>query len=114
MEDQEGSERRGFCHQLCCVRMWAVATNDAIQILDDLIALAEKRYVAPYFFAGIHIGLARNEGAIEYLEKCHDEHSHWLIYLHQDPSMDALRDNPRFQALLRRVGLTTPTISTLV
>jgi eukaryotic-like serine/threonine-protein kinase len=89
-------------------------TNDAIQILEDLIALAEKRYVAPYFFAGIHIGLARNEGAIEYLEKCHDEHSHWLIYLHLDPSMDALRDNPRFQALLGRVGLTTPTISTLI
>jgi len=43
--------------------------------------------------------------AIECLEKCYEEHSHWLIYLHIDPSMDGLRDDPSFQELLRRVGL---------
>jgi hypothetical protein len=62
-----------------------------------------------YFFAGIHIGLGDNERAIEYLEKSYEEHSHWLIYLHIDPSMDGLRDNPGFQDLLRRVGLPAPT-----
>jgi tetratricopeptide (TPR) repeat protein len=84
-------------------------TREAIQILDDLKELAEKRYVAPYFFAGIHIGLGENERAVEYLERCYEEHSHWLIYLHIDPSMDALRENPGFQALLGRVGLPAPT-----
>jgi hypothetical protein len=39
------------------------------------------------------------------LEKAYEEHSNWLIYLHIDPSMDGLRDDPRFQDLLRRVGL---------
>ena len=80
-------------------------TKEAVQILDDLTILAKQKYVAPYFFAGIHIGLGENERAIEYLEKCYEEHSHWLIYLHIDPSMDGLRDNPRFQDLLARVGL---------
>ena len=80
-------------------------TREAMQTLDDLRELAEKRYVAPYFFAGIHTGLGENERAIEYLERCYEEHSHWLIYLHIDPSMDALRDNPGFQGLLRSVGL---------
>jgi serine/threonine-protein kinase len=84
-------------------------SREAIQILDDLKELAEKRYVAPYFFAGIHIGLGENERAVEYLERCYEEHSHWLIYLHIDPSMDALRENPGFQALLGRVGLPAPT-----
>jgi eukaryotic-like serine/threonine-protein kinase len=84
-------------------------TREAIQILDDLKELAEKRYVAPYFFAGIHIGLGENERAVEHLERCYEEHSHWLIYLHIDPSMDALRENPGFQALLGRVGLPAPT-----
>ena len=77
----------------------------AIQILDDLTELAKQKYVASYFFAGIHIGLGEDDRAIEYLEKSYEEHSHWLIYLHLDPSMDGLRSNPRFQELLRRVGL---------
>jgi serine/threonine-protein kinase len=87
-------------------------TKEALQILDDLTKLAKEKYVAPYFFAGIHIGLGENERAIEYLEKCYEEHSHWLIYLHLDPSMDTLRDSPSFQDLLRRIGLPTLTTAT--
>jgi TolB-like protein/Flp pilus assembly protein TadD len=80
-------------------------SEKAIQILDDLTTLAKQKYVAPYFFAGIHIGLGEDDRAIEYLEKSYEEHSHWLIYLHLDPSIDSLRSNPRFQDLSQRVGL---------
>jgi eukaryotic-like serine/threonine-protein kinase len=79
--------------------------NEAIQILDDLTKLAKEKYIAPYFLAGIHIGLGEEDRAMEYLEKSYEEHSHWLIYLHIDPSMDALRSDPRFQDLLGRVRL---------
>jgi len=80
-------------------------TQEAIQILNDLTTLAREKYVAPYFLAGIYAGLGENDRAIEFLEKSYQEHSHWLIYLHIDPSMDGLRDHPGFQDLLRRVGL---------
>ena len=83
-------------------------TTEALQMLDDLTILAKQKYVAPHFIAGIHIGLGENDRAMEYLERSWEEHSHWLIYLHMDPSMDALRDDPRFQNLLRRVGLPRP------
>jgi tetratricopeptide (TPR) repeat protein len=79
--------------------------KEALRILDDLTKLAKRKYVAPHFFAGIHIGMGENDRAVEYLEKSYEEHSHWLIYLHLDPSMDDLRNDPRFQDLLRRVGL---------
>ena len=79
--------------------------SQAAEILDELTRLAKEKYIAPYFFAGIHAGLGENNRAIQYLEKSYEEHSHWLIYLHIDPSMDGLRSNPRFQDLLRRVGL---------
>jgi len=79
--------------------------EEAIQILDDLTKLAKQKYVPSYFFAGIHIGLGEDDRAIEYLEKSYEERSHWLIYLHLDPSMDGLRSNPRFQDVLRRIGL---------
>ena len=87
-------------------------TGEARQILDDLKTLARHKYVAPYFFAGIHIGLGEKERAIEYLQHSHEEHSHWLIYLHLDPSMDDVRDHPDFQELLRRVGLPARTTAT--
>lgn len=82
---------------------------EAGQILDDLTRQANQKYVAPYFFAGIHVGLGENDRALEYLEKAYEEHSNWLIYLHIDPSMDDLRDDPRFQDLVRRVGLPAMT-----
>jgi len=87
-------------------------TKEALEMLDDLTKLAKQKYVAPYFLAGIHIGLGENDRAIEYLEKCYEEHSHWLIYLHIDPSMDSLRENQGFQDLLRRVGLPALTTAT--
>jgi TolB-like protein/Tfp pilus assembly protein PilF len=80
-------------------------TKEALQMLDDLTKLAEQKYISSYFLAGVHLGLGENDRAIEYLEKSLEEHSHWLVYLHIDPGMDGLRDNPRFQNLLRRVGL---------
>jgi serine/threonine protein kinase/Tfp pilus assembly protein PilF len=80
-------------------------TKEARQLLCDLTEVAKHKYVAPHFLAGIHIGLGENDRAIEYLEESYREHSHWLVYLHIDPSMDDLRNDPRFQDLLRRVGL---------
>jgi eukaryotic-like serine/threonine-protein kinase len=83
-------------------------TTEALQALDELTTLAKQKYVPPYFIAGVHAGLGENDRAIEYLEKSYAEHSHWLIYLHIGPGMEELRDDPRFQDLLRRVGLPLP------
>jgi serine/threonine protein kinase/tetratricopeptide (TPR) repeat protein len=80
-------------------------TKEALQILGELTSLGKQKYVAPYFFAGIHIGLGEHDRALDYLEKAYDEHSHWLIYLHIDPSLDDLRDHARFQVLMQRVAL---------
>ena len=80
----------------------------AAEILGELIALGEKKYVCPYFFAGIHAGLGEEERAIECLEKAYEDHSHWLLYAHIDPGLDSLRGKARFQELLRRIGLPLP------
>jgi eukaryotic-like serine/threonine-protein kinase len=78
---------------------------DAARILDELNGESKQKYIAPYFLAGIYAGLGDNESALGCLEKCFDEHSHWLIYLHTDPGMDTLRSHWRFIDLVRRVGL---------
>jgi eukaryotic-like serine/threonine-protein kinase len=111
-EGEKGVKLSGGSYLMRAALAQTLATagrrNEAIQILDDLTKLAAQKYVAPYFFAGIHIGLGDSDRAIECLEKSYEEHSHWLLYLHLDPGMDALRSNPRFQDLLQRVGLPLP------
>jgi serine/threonine protein kinase/tetratricopeptide (TPR) repeat protein len=87
---------------------------DARHVLDDLTELAKHKYVAPHFLAGIHIGLGDNDRAMDCLEKSWDERCHWLIYLHIDPSMDDLRSDPRFDDLLKRVGLPASASATAV
>ena len=111
-EGEKGVKLSGGSYLMRAALAQTLATagrrNEAIQILDDLTKLAAQKYVAPYFFAGIHIGLGDSDRAIECLEKSYEEHSHWLLYLHLDPGMDALRSNPRFQDLLQLVGLPLP------
>ena len=39
------------------------AKEKAIEILDDLTNLAKQKYIAPYFLAGIHVGLGEDARA---------------------------------------------------
>ena len=79
--------------------------KEARRLLEDLTQLAGRKYVAPHFFAGVHVGLREYDRAMECLEKSFEEHSHWLIYLHIDPGIDGLRNDKRFRDLLGRIGL---------
>ena len=43
--------------------------------------------------------------ALVFLEKAFDERNGGLIWLGADPRMDSLRSDPRFAALVERVGV---------
>ncbi|MCA1623999.1 MAG: tetratricopeptide repeat protein, partial [Acidobacteria bacterium] len=46
--------------------------------------------------------------AFEYLEKSYQRREMWMAYLQVDPRLDALRDDPRFAELVRRVEKRIP------
>ena len=64
-----------------------------------------KEYVSPVELAALYIGLGDKEGAMSLLEKGYDAHDPHLENLKVDPLYDSLRPDPRFQDLMRRVGL---------
>ncbi len=67
---------------------------------------AEKKGNPDYAdLAGTSIRLGQNEEAIAYLEKAVDQNRFTLITLKVNPRYDPLRSDPRFDDLLRRVGL---------
>jgi TolB-like protein/DNA-binding winged helix-turn-helix (wHTH) protein/tetratricopeptide (TPR) repeat protein len=59
----------------------------------------------PVAMAMAYIGVGNNEAALSSLEKAYAERSNLLTALEVEPVYDPLRENPRFQELLRHVGL---------
>jgi TolB-like protein len=54
----------------------------------------------------LHYARAGNkERVIEWLDKAYEEHDNNMGYIGSDPIFDLARDDPRFQDLLRRIGL---------
>jgi eukaryotic-like serine/threonine-protein kinase len=66
---------------------------------------AKDKYVPSLYIALIYIGLGDKNQAFAWLDKAFEERSEYLVYLPTEPMADPLRDDPRFLALLERVGL---------
>jgi hypothetical protein len=52
-----------------------------------------------------YVGMDRRDEAIALLQKAYSQHSSYVVALKVEPYFDPLRSDPRFQDLLRRVGL---------
>jgi tetratricopeptide (TPR) repeat protein len=79
---------------------------EAERVLNQLKDSSKQTYISPYGIAAIHAGLGEKDQAFLWLEKAYEERSGWLIWLRAEPGSDPLRSDPRFQDLLRRIGLT--------
>lgn len=78
--------------------------NEAVRILENLQIVDRERYVPAYNFAMIYAGLGEMDEAFEWFEKAYNERSGFLPFLNVEPVADCLRDDPRFSALLSRIG----------
>lgn len=79
--------------------------DEARAMLEGLQQLSSTRYVSPYSVALVHGGLGDRDQALAWLEKAYVERSDYMVYLNREPMLDGLRSDPRFAALVRRVGL---------
>jgi eukaryotic-like serine/threonine-protein kinase len=78
---------------------------EAARVLDELHARARREYVSPFAFALVAAGLGNPDAAFAWLEKSVAERDTILVNYVRDPQLDGLRDDPRFAALLARLGL---------
>lgn len=76
----------------------------ALAILDELTALSRSQHVPAWQLAVVLLGLERFEDALTQLEKAFEERSGPMFpYLRQESYFDAVREHPRFRALVRRL-----------
>ena len=66
--------------------------------------LEKRRYVSPFGRIYTYLGLGDKDKAFEWLEKAYAERSDSLAWFRFDPESKILRSDPRFAALMRKVG----------
>ena len=77
----------------------------ARKTIAELEADVAKDGIGRYEIALVYTGLGDKQNAFKWLEEAYNAHDVGLVYLKVDPCLDPLRSDPRFDDLLRRVGL---------
>jgi DNA-binding winged helix-turn-helix (wHTH) protein/TolB-like protein/Flp pilus assembly protein TadD len=79
--------------------------GEALKEIYELHELSKHRYVAAYNLALIYASLGDKNNALDWLEKAYEDRSTLLIWIRVDPRLDNLRSEPRFKAVIKRMGL---------
>ena len=78
--------------------------DEAQKILARLTEESKSRYVSPYAWALLYVGLGDKKRAIDELERAYQTgDTNYLFVIKTDPSLDDLRGDPRFEALVQKV-----------
>jgi tetratricopeptide (TPR) repeat protein len=73
--------------------------------VDDIQSRARKQYVSPYDIAEQYSYLGDKEQTMNFLEAAYRERAPWLVMLQREPIFDFLHSEPRYRALVERIGL---------
>jgi tetratricopeptide (TPR) repeat protein len=78
--------------------------GEALKLIDELKARARLHYIPGSLFVDAYIGLGEKNRALGWMERAYEEHVQEMVYIKAYPGWDALRSEPRFQALVRRMN----------
>ncbi len=79
--------------------------KEAKNVIKKLDELKKTGYVSPFIFATIYLGLDDLDKMFEYLEKAYQDRSRLLTWLKVAKEFKQLHGDPRFQDLVKRVGI---------
>jgi adenylate cyclase len=79
--------------------------SEATKILNHLRERMHGEFISAALLANLHIGLGQVDEAFVALAQAETEHSYYVGFWKVDPELDPLRADPRFTALLKKVGL---------
>ena len=103
----------GGTHMTIAARGYLLATlgrdREAREVLRTLEQGSHEGYVPSTGLALVYAGLGERGRAFEWLEKAYTKQDVHLVFLPVDPRWDAIRDDPRFLALVARCGFRRDT-----
>ena len=74
-----------------------------MKLIDELKERSREHYIPASVFMEAYVGVNEDE-ALTWLERAYEEHHQGMVDINAYPGLDALRSEPRFQALLRRIN----------
>ena len=99
------AENQGPALSVAWVYAVAGRKAEAERLLKAFKQLVPREYVDPYSVAEVYAGLGDNDRTFEWLERAYRVHSVAMVWLKADPFWEKVRSDPRYEDLLRRVGL---------
>jgi serine/threonine protein kinase/tetratricopeptide (TPR) repeat protein len=81
--------------------------EEARQALAELERLSRHSHVRGEAWAWAYTGIGDKDRAFHHLNQACDERSPGIVFFKLDPLLDRLRDDPRFDRLLRRIGVAS-------
>lgn len=81
------------------------APENAVRLLNDLKNQRAVSYVPATSLGILELGLGNTQAALDFFEEAYQEKYLYSIWLATDPLYDEIRSEPRFRALLRKLGV---------
>jgi eukaryotic-like serine/threonine-protein kinase len=103
---------------------WAVANlasalaqlgnvDEAEQLLAQLETRSKAEWVSPMTLGVVYAALGRTDEALAAIERSFEQRDCWIVALGVEPAYDVLRGNPRFEAIVAKVGIMSPTAGSM-
>lgn len=103
-EKRRAAESQGFSSPITAY-LAAGRRVDALRLRQFAEQAARRQYVSPVSLAQMHFAFGETEAGFRYLERGLQLKDHSMLSLKQEPIYDPVRNNPRFQRILRIIGL---------
>ena len=79
--------------------------DSALALLAELRGRSAREYVPPSTIATVYASLGDRGNAFRWISRAVEEHDSWLVEDFFEPLLDPLRSDPRFQPVIRSLGL---------
>lgn len=79
--------------------------RQALADLESVLRELKEGRIGDYQMAVIYLDIGNKKEAFACLNRAYQEHSWWLVTMEVDPGLAPLHNDPRFEDLVRRVGL---------
>lgn len=83
---------------------------EAEKRLKQMTELMDRRYVTPYGMALLYAGMKNKDKTFFWLNRAYAERANWLVWLKQDPRWAYIKNDPRYIALQKKIGIIQETV----